>query len=170
MYSATRCVRSRAVSIADDGGSQRRRSSAAVRSPSRWSSTSQRSTRRSPPASISRRIDGVVVFRSYLTDFSDDAGKKLKPGRNAIRCSIPAGLLNSGRYLINLRIGLHWIKWIVYSDDVLQFDVIADHGESLFLNDQARPGVVAPILQWDVIEPSSGQDSVEAPKRLAASS
>lgn len=115
-------------------------------------------------------IDGVVVFRSYLTDQADDAGMRLRPGRNAIRCTIPAGLLNSGRYLVNLRIGLHWIKWIVYSDDVIQFDVIADHGESLFLNDQARPGVVAPILQWDVVEPSSCGQPSEAPERLAASS
>ena len=113
-------------------------------------------------------IDGVVVFRSYLTDHDDSAGLKLKPGRNAIRCSIPAGLLNSGRYLVNLRIGLHWIKWIVHSDDVLQFDVIADHGESLFLNDQARPGVVAPIIPWDVVAPASGERAVEA--RIAASS
>ena len=114
-------------------------------------------------------IDGVVVFRSYLTDQSDDAGMRLKPGRNAIRCTIPAGLLNSGRYLVNLRIGLHWIKWIVYSDDVLQFDVIADHGESLFLNDQARPGVVAPILTWDAVEPTADV-ALEPPHRLAASS
>ncbi|HWD24106.1 MAG TPA: ABC transporter ATP-binding protein, partial [Acidimicrobiales bacterium] len=90
-------------------------------------------------------IDGVVVFRSYITDLADDAATRLRPGRNAIRCTIPAGLLNNGRYLIKLRIGLHWIKWIVHTDDVLQFDVIADHGESLFLNDQARPGVVAPL-------------------------
>jgi lipopolysaccharide transport system ATP-binding protein len=115
-------------------------------------------------------IDGVVVFRSYLTDHDDDAGLKLKPGRNAIRCTIPAGLLNSGRYLVNLRIGLHWIKWIVHSDDVLQFDVIADHGESLFLNDQARPGVVAPILPWEVVAPAAGSRELAAPDRIAASS
>jgi lipopolysaccharide transport system ATP-binding protein len=113
-------------------------------------------------------IDGVVVFRSYLTDVVEDTAKVLKPGRNAIRCTIPPGLLNSGRYLINLRIGLHWIRWIVYSDDAMQFDVIADHGESLFLNDQARPGVVAPILQWEPIEP--GLTPEEIPASLAASS
>jgi lipopolysaccharide transport system ATP-binding protein len=116
-------------------------------------------------------IDGVVVFRSYMTDLDDEAGQRLKPGRNAIRCTIPAGLLNSGRYLINLRISLHWVKWIVYSDDVLQFDVIADHGESLFLNDQARPGVVAPLLHWETIEPQSGFAALDADsERLAASS
>jgi homopolymeric O-antigen transport system ATP-binding protein len=116
-------------------------------------------------------IDGVVVFRSFFTDVVEEPGKLLKRGRNAIRCTIPAGLLNSGRYLINLRIGLHLFQWIVGTDDVLQFDVIADHGESLFLNDQARPGVVAPILQWDAVEPGSGSDDVSRlPERLVASS
>jgi lipopolysaccharide transport system ATP-binding protein len=106
-------------------------------------------------------IDGGIVFRSYLTDFSDDATARLRTGRNAIRCTIPPGLLNSGRYVINLRIGLHWVKWIVYRDDVLHFDVIADHGESLFLNDQARPGVIAPILEWESVEPTGDLDEVD---------
>jgi hypothetical protein len=116
-------------------------------------------------------IDGVVVFRSYFTDTVDDVSKIVKPGRNALRCTIPPGLLNSGRYLINLRVSLHWIKWIVLEDDVLQFDVIADHGESLFLNDHARPGVVAPILRWEAVTPSSedGVDPVRL-EEIAASS
>ncbi len=70
---------------------------------------------------------------------------------------------------MNLRIGLHWVKWIVYNDDVLRFDVIADHGESLFLNDQARPGVVAPILHWEAVEPSAELGEFER-SPLAASS
>ena len=96
---------------------------------------------------------------------------KLKPGqeRDSLQRSRP-GCSNSGRYLVNLRIGLHWIKWIVHSDDVLQFDVIADHGESLFLNDQARPGVVAPIIPWDVVAPAAGERALETAEGIAASS
>jgi lipopolysaccharide transport system ATP-binding protein len=107
--------------------------------------------------------DGVVVFRSYTTDAAEEAAPRLVPGRNAIECTIPAGLLNSGRYALHLRISLHWTRWIVHLDDVLWFDVIADHGESLFLNDQARPGVVAPILDWRSVEPEVDAD--EAPLR-----
>jgi len=102
--------------------------------------------------------DGVVVFRSYTTDAAEDAAPQLVPGRNAIRCTIPPGLLNTGRYALHLRISLHWTRWIVHLDDALWFDVIADHGESLFLNDQARPGVVAPILDWSVTEPETDAD------------
>lgn len=116
-------------------------------------------------------LDGVVVFRSYLTDVFDEPAKVLRPGRNAIRCTIPAGLLNNGRYLVNLRISLHWIRWIVHADDVLQFDVVADHGESLFLNDQARPGLIAPIMDWEAVEPAADPGEIPlAPERLAASS
>jgi hypothetical protein len=74
--------------------------------------------------------------------------------------------LNSGRYAIKLRIGLHWVRWIVRSDEVLQFDVIADHGDSLFLNDRARPGVVSPLLDWGSVEPVS--DANEAEPRTSA--
>jgi len=116
-------------------------------------------------------LDGVVVFRSYLTDVHDEPGKVLRPGRNAIRCTIPAGLLNSGRYVVNLRISQHGAKWIAHADDVLQFDVIADHGESLFLNASGRPGIIAPILEWEPVEPAAGSNEIGlAPERLAASS
>ncbi len=103
-------------------------------------------------------VDGATVLRSYLTDGPEGEAPKLGVGRNALRCTIPPGLLNSGRFVINLRLSLHWIRWIVYADNVLHFDVVADHGESLFLNDQARPGVVAPILHWEAVEPSTEED------------
>jgi lipopolysaccharide transport system ATP-binding protein len=99
-------------------------------------------------------VDGVVVFRSYTTDNAEGSAPRLVPGRNAIQCTIPAGLLNTGRYALHLRIGLHWTRWIVHLDDALVFDVVADHGESLFLNDPARPGILAPILDWTTIEPA----------------
>ena len=50
---------------------------------------------------------------------------------------------------------------------MLAFDVIADHGESLFLNDHNRPGVVAPILDWRTVEPAA--ELVEAPPQRSAS-
>jgi lipopolysaccharide transport system ATP-binding protein len=96
-------------------------------------------------------LDGVVVFRSYTTDVDDHSAPRLVPGRNVLRCTIPVGLLNSGRYAVHLRILLHGTRWIVHQDDLLWFDVIADHGESLFLNEEARPGVVAPLFNWRVI-------------------
>jgi lipopolysaccharide transport system ATP-binding protein len=113
-------------------------------------------------------VDGVVVFRSYVTDVGDDEVPRFVPGRNAVSCTIPPGLLNTGRYAVHLRVGLHYVKWIVHMDDVIQFDVIADHGESLFLNDTARPGVVAPILAWRSVEASVDADAELQSAPLAA--
>lgn len=115
-------------------------------------------------------VDGVTVFRSYQTDEVEHQVPSLVPGRNALECTIPPGLLNSGRYVLNLRLSLHSVKWIVHDDSVLYFDVVADHGESLFLNTNAagRPGVVFPILTWTSVEPAS-EDAVETPRTVFAS-
>jgi lipopolysaccharide transport system ATP-binding protein len=103
-------------------------------------------------------VDGVVVLFSSFRDVPDDRMLRLVPGRNALRCEIPAALLNSGRYLVNLRFGLHGVRWIVYEDAVLHFDVLADHGESLFLITAGRSGVIAPALSWTTVEPVSAAD------------
>jgi len=103
-------------------------------------------------------VDGLVVFHSSFRDVADSAVPRLVPGRNALRCEIPAELLNSGRYVINLRISLHTIRWIVYADAVLAFDVLADHSESLFLLGGSRPGVVVPRVNWAAVEPESARD------------
>lgn len=115
-------------------------------------------------------VDGVVVFRSYQTDMAEHQMPVLSPGRNALQCTIPAGLLNSGRYVLNLRVSLHSMKWIVHDDALLYFDIVSDHGESLFLNanPQGRPGIVAPILEWASVEPMS-EDLAETPAAASAS-
>ena len=115
-------------------------------------------------------VDGITVFRSYQTDLAEHEAPRLVPGRNALQCTIPAGLLNTGRYILNLRLSLHSVKWIVHDDAVLYFDVVADHGDSLFLNanDTARPGVVSPILAWTNVQPTS-DDAVETPSAAFAS-
>lgn len=113
-------------------------------------------------------VDGVTVFRSYQTDVPESEMPTLTPGRNAVQCEIPPGLLNTGRYVVNLRVSLHWTKWIVHDNGILYFDVISDHGESLFLNDTARAGVIAPILSWRAIEPATADDTVETPPAVFA--
>ena len=107
-----------------------------------------------------------MVFRSAHTDAPEASRPRLVQGRNAVRCTIPPGLLNSGRYGVNVRISLHMTRWIVHEDGVLSFDVVADHGESLFLNAQGRPGVVAPILAWNAVEPAVDADHETAPVPL----
>jgi len=107
-------------------------------------------------------LDGVLVFHSLHRDVPDDAVPRLVPGRNALRATIPPGLLNAGRYLLNVRVSLHNARWIAWEDGVLHFDVIADHGESLFFSSQNRPGIIAPVLDWAAVEPF-GDEAVAEP-------
>jgi lipopolysaccharide transport system ATP-binding protein len=94
-------------------------------------------------------FDASVVFRSAQVDMPERSRPKIRKGHNTLSCTIPPALLNNGRYGINLRAVMEGIRSLVWEDDVLQFDVIADHGESLYLNQQGRPGVISPILAWN---------------------
>lgn len=111
-------------------------------------------------------VDGVTVFRSFQTDVSADEMPVLRRGRNAIRCVIPPDLLNSGRYVVNLRVLLHWTKFIVHDSGTLYFDVVADHAD--FRDNQGRPGTVAPILPWQSVDPTVEDSLTQA--ALSASS
>jgi len=104
-------------------------------------------------------MDGVIVLDSSFRHLPDDALPRLVPGRNALRCEIPPGLLNSGRYLLNLRFSLHRRRWLVHEDAVLHFDIVADHGESLFMVAEGRSGVVAPVLAWSAVAPGGTVDA-----------
>ena len=98
--------------------------------------------------------DGIVISRAYQNDPSPEWQPRLTIGINRLRCAIPAGLLNSGRYLIAPRISLHCQKWIVNSEPCVSLNILLDHGESPFwtiIGYQAtRPGLIAPIWKWTV--------------------
>ena len=78
---------------------------------------------------------------------------KLKKGNNILRSKIPVNLLNEGYYRIELIGGLHFRKWLfeplVNSPSV---NLIIQGGLSqspLWI--QKRPGMIAPILAWEVV-------------------
>jgi len=98
--------------------------------------------------------DTTVVFRSYSSDPSGNLGIGDQPGRVAARCTIPANLLNSGRYVVGVRIILRGIDGIAYVPDALFFDVSSDHGEFAVTPLHGRPGVIAPGLGWELAEPA----------------
>jgi len=98
---------------------------------------------------------GETVLRSYHTDMPPEKWPEVKQGENVWRCMIPGGLLNAGHFNLCPRIGMHNMYWIVNTDAVAQFEVILDHGVSPFwssLNSQNRPGIIAPILTWELIK------------------
>lgn len=100
--------------------------------------------------------DGTTVFRSYQTDLAEHEWPQQTPGTHSWTCRIPAGFLNSGEYFISPRVSIHNTNWIFSEDSVLQFEVVLDHGVSPFWNSlsgTARPGVIAPILEWTADSP-----------------
>jgi lipopolysaccharide transport system ATP-binding protein len=95
--------------------------------------------------------DGSVVFRSYSSDKGDAIQQPLGPGTAVLGCIVPSELLNTGRYLVNVRGYAHGVDLFLNEQAVLAFDVTADHGESFFLGAASRPGSVAPLLDWRVV-------------------
>jgi lipopolysaccharide transport system ATP-binding protein len=102
--------------------------------------------------------DGSYVFTSYNVDGNPDMRPGLRVGVHALRCRIPAGLLNGGRYIVNVRVLSHGIDGAIHEKGILHFDVTLDHGESYFVGSHhQRPGLIAPVLQWDEVEPIDGR-------------
>lgn len=100
---------------------------------------------------------GAIVFRSYQTDLDEREWPRLRLGTNNFRCTVPKGLLNGGEYTLSVRIGIHQVEWIVHLDELLEFHVSRDHGRSPLwktLTEAQRPGAIAPILAWKILEPA----------------
>lgn len=93
--------------------------------------------------------DGLTVLRTYQTDTNVENWLSVRTGRNRWRCRIPRGLLNGGNYLVNPRISIHNVSWIVNEDAILEFRLNVRHGISpLWSLEENRPGLIAPILDW----------------------
>jgi lipopolysaccharide transport system ATP-binding protein len=96
--------------------------------------------------------DGVVVMRSYHTDGPPERWPQLHAGRNTLVCTLPAGLLNDGRYLVMPRVSIYCVRWIVHVDSGVSFEVHRDPGPSPYAVG-SRPGAIAPVLEWQTGEP-----------------
>ena len=95
--------------------------------------------------------EGISLFRTYQTDSSPDHWPPIRKGHNRWQCRIPKGLLNAGDYVINPRISVHNVSWIVQTDAVLRFRIhMASAASPLW---GQRPGLIAPIFQWCAIPP-----------------
>lgn len=93
--------------------------------------------------------DGTTVFTSFHNDMGTSEWPNLSVGINRLRCRIPPGLLNNGRYFIAPRIGLHCIRWIVNTPPSIEFEVFITHGDSHFWTVAIpQPGIIRPVLSW----------------------
>jgi hypothetical protein len=102
--------------------------------------------------------DGTVVLRAFDVDDAQQADEIRNGGTYRIVCTIPPGLLHGRRCGIAPRIGIHYVKWIVTGDPLIFADFTLDHGQSpywTFLDSSNRPGLIAPVLDWQS-EPLGG--------------
>jgi lipopolysaccharide transport system ATP-binding protein len=98
---------------------------------------------------------GEVVYWSVITDASDQILDRLKVGDVVLSAPVPPRFLNQGLYRVDLMTSLHFINW---------FSAPGESAYAVFLRIEggmsdstfwvaARPGVVAPVLPWQVATP-----------------
>lgn len=79
----------------------------------------------------------------------DTSSAELPAGRYRAVCSIPAHLLNEGRYAITVQVGRGINQAYATAEDCLTFDV-HDTGEQRGLYAGTWPGVIRPMLNWEI--------------------
>lgn len=89
--------------------------------------------------------EGVIAFGS--TDHKNRGSVTLEPGRYRVQCTIPARLLNEGRYHVKVHAGIPGVKQLVEGREFLSFmtEGGGHHGSH---HNENWPGVVAPPLEW----------------------
>lgn len=95
-----------------------------------------------------------LLYWSYNTDDTEEKWQSIKEGKNILRSKIPRRLLNEGIYRIELLISLHFISWICEpqkNSPSINFTIQGGLSDSPYWMIR-RPGVLAPILTWEIVE------------------
>jgi lipopolysaccharide transport system ATP-binding protein len=95
--------------------------------------------------------DGTLLWQSWDIDSTRWGPRVREPGLYRSSCRVPASLLRPGHYVLTFGSYVKTQGNEEYHDRVLAFDVsgVGWHG------DHRRPGVLAPVLEWDVAGPSA---------------
>jgi len=94
--------------------------------------------------------DGQPLWHSYQTDEASDRWPILEKGLVRLRSTLPARLLNEGRYRIEYICCLHNRLWLAEPGAnvaSVHFEIQGGLSESPFWM-QARGGVLAPVIPW----------------------
>ena len=98
--------------------------------------------------------DGSILYWSCHNDTSENEWPKLQKGKVILRSQIPKRFLNQGLYRIEMIVALYYRQWICEP---------GKNSPSIHLNIQGglsnspfwmvkRPGVIAPVLKWDIVK------------------
>ena len=91
--------------------------------------------------------EGIPAFAS--TNHAAIGSKEFVPGDYRVVCRIPADLLNSGRYLVNVHIGITGVRVLIPGREYLALTVEGAGGHGSIATEK-WPGVVAPKLNWTI--------------------
>ena len=96
----------------------------------------------------------IVVFRTFHDDVLSPEHNILSPGVYISELFIDSNLLKEGSYFINIAIGIHNVRWIVFDNLKLNFTISNIKGLNSNYADN-RPGVIMPYLQWNTNKKSN---------------
>jgi lipopolysaccharide transport system ATP-binding protein len=89
---------------------------------------------------------GLLVFRS----FHDDDYRSLEaiaPGHYSSVAILPPNLLTSAAYRLELAVGVHNVRWLIFEQIGLTFEITNIRGTNSLYAD-SRPGMIMPQVQW----------------------
>ncbi|OQC38807.1 MAG: hypothetical protein BWX64_01799 [Acidobacteria bacterium ADurb.Bin051] len=97
---------------------------------------------------------GELLFWSVSTDGEESSWPAMEAGRVVLETEIPAGWLNEGFYRVELIVSLHHREWLSQPGadaPSLTFEIAGGFGQSPHWTSR-RPGLMAPVLRWQVAE------------------
>lgn len=90
--------------------------------------------------------DGITIFTSTDEFTRNEITRR---GVYETICQIPPKLLNVGTYFVRLAVGCPGIKVLVRGQEFLQFST-HNLGSEMTAREISGPGVIAPVLEWQV--------------------
>ena len=96
---------------------------------------------------------GEAVLTSFDTDKLElfEKHTRRKAGRYISRCTIPADLLNQGRYTVSFNASSYNVRRYFRDEQVLDFTVDATGAPGMQWS-EPRPGIIRPRLEWEIME------------------
>jgi lipopolysaccharide transport system ATP-binding protein len=95
--------------------------------------------------------DGVSLFRAYHNDTAEIVSYDPALETYRVRAVLPPHLLNNGTYLIDPLAAIHRGDWLLRDVRGLQIHVVFDVPNRDYVIG-SRPGVIAPILDWQTVQ------------------
>ena len=89
----------------------------------------------------------LTIFRTFHDD-SFDKLEVLSEGTYYSKVLIDKDLLKEGFYILNVAIGIHNVRWVLYDNCRIEFSISNIEGVNKLFSD-FRPGILMPRLKWE---------------------